>query len=131
MILKSMLIAGLGGFIGTMFRYLVDKFFEVQHITGFPWGTFTVNVLGSFLIGVFYGLLTKAHILSPAMNLFLITGICGGFTTFSSLSHDALTLLSHKEWMNFGLYVFFSFSLGLVAVYLGQSIIKNAAASAS
>lgn len=121
---KAMIIAGCGGFIGTCLRFLTGKFCHVVCNSPFPWGTFAVNVIGSFVIGLFFGLAEKAHVISPAMNVFLITGFCGGFTTFSSFSDDMFLLLQQKHGLYFGLYVGLSFLLGLLMVWLGRSLIK-------
>lgn len=85
---KAMIIAGLGGFIGTCLRFLTGKLAHVITVSAFPWGTFAVNIIGSFVIGIFFGLAEKTHVISPSMNVFLITGFCGGFTTFSSFADD-------------------------------------------
>ena len=121
---KSMLIAGIGGFIGTSFRYLISRYIQLNFLSFFPWGTFSVNIFGSLLIGVFYGLSEKGSFLTPEMRLFLTVGLCGGFTTFSSLSNDAFMLLQDKEWLKFISYSSLSFILGLFAVYAGRTIIK-------
>ena len=123
--LRSLLIAGTGGFIGTVLRFLVARYFQENTFSLFPWGTFTVNMIGSLLIGIFYGLSEKGNMLSPDVRIFLTVGICGGFTTFSSLSNDAFILLQEKEWLKLSLYASLSFFLGLVAVYLGRLFIKS------
>ncbi len=87
--LKLMLVAGAGGFFGTCLRYLSGKLFHwLAPASAFPWSTLTVNVVGSLLIGIFYGLADRHNMLTPAMNVFLITGFCGGLTTFSSFADD-------------------------------------------
>jgi len=123
--LKSLLIAGTGGFIGTVLRFLVSRYFQENTFSLFPWGTFTVNIIGSLLIGIFYGMSERGNLLSPEIRIFLTVGICGGFTTFSSLTNDAFMLLQEKEWLKVSLYASLSFFLGLVAVYLGRTIIKS------
>jgi CrcB protein len=123
--LKTMLIVGSGGFIGTILRFLVSRYFQENVFSLFPWGTFTVNISGSLLIGIFYGLSERGNILTPEARLFLTVGICGGFTTFSSLSNDAFILLQEKEWLKLSLYASMSFFLGLIAVYLGRILIKS------
>lgn len=124
--IKAMLIAGCGGFIGTCLRFLAGKFFHFVSHSGFPWGTFAVNIVGSFLIGIFFGLAEKTHLISPQMNVFLITGFCGGFTTFSSFADDMYLMVQSKNWLYFLVYVGFSFLLGLVLVWLGRSIVRPA-----
>ena len=121
---KSLLIAGVGGFLGTAFRFLVSRYIQVSYISAFPWGTFIVNILGSLLIGIFFGLSEKGNLMSPEWRIFLTVGICGGFTTFSSFSNDAFMLLQNKDWLRFIIYPTFSFFLGLVAVFLGRAFIK-------
>jgi len=121
---KAMIIAGLGGFIGTCLRFLTGKLAHILTASAFPWGTFAVNVVGSFVIGIFFGLAEKTHVVSPSMNVFLITGFCGGFTTFSSFADDMFLLLQQKHWLYFGLYVGLSFLLGLLLVWLGRSLVK-------
>jgi len=89
--LKTLFIAGTGGFIGTVLRFLVSRYFQENTFSLFPWGTFTVNIVGSLLIGIFYGMSERGNLLSPEIRIFLTVGICGGFTTFSSLSNDAFS----------------------------------------
>jgi fluoride exporter len=123
--LKTLLIAGTGGFIGTILRFFVSRYFQENTFSVFPWGTFSVNILGSLLIGIFYGMSERGNLLSPDLRIFLTVGICGGFTTFSSLSNDAFLLLMEKEWFKLSLYTSLSFFFGLVAVYLGRTLIKS------
>lgn len=120
--LRSILIVGLGGFIGSALRFLVTRWFQMQDVSTFPWGTFTVNIVGSFVIGLIFGLSERSNILTPEWRLFLTVGICGGFTTFSSLSNDAFILLQGREFLSVSLYITLSFFLGLVAVFLGRLI---------
>jgi CrcB protein len=119
-----MIIAGCGGFIGTCLRFLTGKL--AQHLchTPFPWGTFTVNIVGSFIIGILFGMAEKTHLISPSMNVLLITGFCGGFTTFSSFADDMYLLLQQKHWLFFTLYVGLSFLLGLALVWAGRTLVR-------
>lgn len=121
---KSILIVGFGGFIGTVARFLISRYFQENVTSLFPWGTFTVNIIGSLIIGIIFGISEKGDFLSPEIRLFLTVGICGGFTTFSSLSNDAFLLLRQEEWIRFAFYTSFSFFLGLLAVYAGRIMIK-------
>ncbi|MDD4641428.1 MAG: fluoride efflux transporter CrcB [Bacteroidales bacterium] len=123
--LKSIMIVGLGGFIGTVLRFLVSRSFQFNYATVFPWGTLTVNILGSFLIGVFLGISEKGHFMSPEWRLFLTIGLCGGFTTFSSFSNEAFMLLQGKELLRLAYYSGLSVFLGIGAVILGRLIIKT------
>ena len=122
---KTLMIAGTGGFIGTILRFLVSRYFQENTFSLFPWGTLSVNISGSLLIGIFYGLSERGNFLSPDVRIFLTVGICGGYTTFSTLANDSFMLLQEKEWLKLSLYTTLSFFLGLVAVYLGRIIIKS------
>lgn len=119
-----MLIAGLGGFLGTCLRFLTGKMCHVLPVSLFPWGTFIVNIVGSFLIGVFFALAEKGGLLSPAMNIFLITGFCGGLTTFSSFADDIYLMLQQRHWLIFMLYAVGTFAVGLLMVMLGRWAVK-------
>ncbi len=121
---RSMLFAGLGGFIGTILRFLVSKYFQLNFDTVFPWGTLIINIAGCFLIGIFLGIFEKGFIMSSEWRLFFTVGICGGFTTFSSFSNDAYMLLQNKELLKFSLYAGMSFVFGIVSVLLGKNLIE-------
>lgn len=122
--LKSILIVGFGGFIGTVARFLIMRYFQFTSTSIFPWSTFIINIAGCLLIGLIYGISKKNDVLSPEIRLFLTVGICGGFTTFSTFSNDAFLLIREQEWIRFALYTSFSVFIGLMAVYLGRFIIK-------
>lgn len=122
--IKTLFIVGLGGFIGTVLRFLVSRYFQMHVVSVFPWGTFTVNIIGSFLIGILFGLSEKRNIMSPEWRIFLTVGICGGFTTYSTFSNDAFILLQNNEFFRFATYSGLSFILGLFAVFFGRLIIK-------
>ena len=121
---KAMLIAGLGGFVGTCLRFLTGRLCHVLCVSAFPWGTFAVNIVGSFIIGVLFGLAEKTNLLTSSMNVLLITGFCGGFTTFSSLADDMFVLLQQRHWLLFGTYVLATFALGLLMVWCGRSVVR-------
>jgi len=82
-------------------------------------GTLTVNVLGSLLIGFIAGVSARTEVISPSMRLFLMVGICGGFTTFSSFTNENLTLMQNGQFLSVLLYTGFSIFFGFLAVYLG------------
>lgn len=118
------MIVGLGGFIGTVARFLISRFFQENVLSVFPWSTFIVNIIGCLLIGIIYGISEKGDVLSPEIRLFLTVGICGGFTTFSAFSNDSFLLIRDQEWVRVALYASLSLFLGLLAVYAGRFIIK-------
>lgn len=122
--LRSLFIAGFGGFIGTVLRYLLSRYIQENTFSVFPWATFWVNIIGSLLIGIIYGLSEKGSLLSADVRLFFTVGICGGFTTFSSFSNDTFLLLQEREYFRITLYATLSFGLGLLAVYLGRILSK-------
>lgn len=124
--LKAMLIAGLGGFAGTCLRFLTGRLCVLLFGAALPWATFAVNMSGSLLIGILFGLAERTSMLSPQMSLFLITGFCGGFTTFSSLSGEMLVMLQQRQWLQFGVYAGATFILGILLVWLGRAIVKAA-----
>lgn len=123
--LKMMLCAGLGGFVGCSLRYLSGKFFGwIAPTATFPWSTFVVNLAGSLLIGVLYGLAEHHRLTSPAMSALLITGFCGGLTTFSSFANDGYMLLLERHSGLFFLYTLVSVSFGLLMVLLGRQMVR-------
>ncbi len=117
--LRNLLIVGTGGLIGTVMRYLVQVHIEKLMGSTFPLGTFLINILGSFIIGVVYGLAEKGNLIGPEWRLFLAVGLCGGFTTFSTFSADTLNLLKDNSIVQILSYTGGSVLFGLLAVYLG------------
>lgn len=122
---KAMILAGVGGFVGTCLRYLTGKLCHLVMVGSFPLGTFVVNIVGSFIIGLLFGMGERHHALSPSMSALLITGFCGGFTTFSSFADDMYLLLQSRHWLGFGLYAGLSFVLGVAMVWLGRTLMRG------
>lgn len=123
--LRAIFIVGTGGFIGSVFRYIIHVLVEKEMASTFPWATFIANMLGCFLIGVVYAISEKGNLMSPEWRLFLTVGFCGGFTTFSAFSYNNLNLLKDNS-------VFYllgnaggSLFLGILAVYLGIVLIRT------
>lgn len=119
-----MLIAGTGGFVGTCGRFLVGKWSEALFHGSFPLGTFLVNIVGCFLIGLFFGLMERGNLITAGENVLLITGFCGGFTTFSSFANDMWVLGSKGDWMTFALYLAATVILGILLVWAGRALIR-------
>ncbi len=117
--LKQLLLIGAGGFIGSVARYLVSRLNTRIDWLSIPIGTLTVNVLGSLLIGFLIGISEKSPILTVEWRMFLMVGLCGGFTTFSSFTGENLVLLKNGQILPLLLYTALSIFLGFVAVYLG------------
>lgn len=122
--IRYMLLAGIGGFVGTCLRYLTGKLCHLWAVGGFPLGTFVVNIIGSFLIGALLGLAERENMLSTAANVMLVTGFCGGFTTFSSFADDIFLLVQHRQWSLFALYTILSLLIGVLMVWGGRLVTK-------
>jgi len=122
--MKYALLVFLGGGVGSMLRYAVGKLFQGALGT-FPLGTMTVNVLGSLLIGLFLGLGLKNGGFSETQTLLLVTGFCGGFTTFSAFTFENHAFIKTGDYTSFVIYTFGSLILGIAAVVLGLFLSKN------
>jgi CrcB protein len=122
--MRPLLFVGIGGGIGSIFRYLLSVFVGRHVPIVFPLGTFLVNISGCFLIGIFYSFATKYTGFNAEWRLFLITGICGGYTTFSTFSYDGLILLRQGSNLSFLLYMIGSVVLGLLATFAGAALFK-------
>lgn len=116
---KGIVLVGIGGMAGSIARYLA-AFLLTRLLPGaFPYGTFAVNVAGCFLIGAVVGLSEHYDWLTAEWRLFLATGFCGGFTTFSSFSYENIALLQDGDYATFAAYAGLSFVVGLAATFLG------------
>ncbi len=113
--LGNILLVAAGGAVGSVCRYLLSS----VHVALFPWGTLTVNVLGSLLIGLLAGLSGRG-ILSPELKLLLVTGFCGGFTTFSTFANESFGMMKAGEVLTAAVYVGVSVSVGILAVWGGM-----------
>ncbi|MDJ0580848.1 fluoride efflux transporter CrcB [Crocosphaera sp.] len=118
------LLVFLGGGLGSCCRYLISKIINEQIETIFPWGTLTVNLIGCLIIGIIIGLIEKFPI-HPYWILFLVTGFCGGFTTFSSFSLENNLLLRDQKHTLLLVYTMFSLLWGFAATFLGLILIKR------
>jgi CrcB protein len=121
---KSLLIVGLGGGIGSCFRYLTSVVTHKYIQSAFPWATFLVNVIGCLLIGVLIGFFAKQQVENPALKLLFVTGFCGGFTTFSAFALENLKLFQSGNSLLALLYIASSVLLGILAVWAGMMIMK-------
>ncbi|MDE6390455.1 MAG: CrcB family protein [Duncaniella sp.] len=122
--LKEMLIAGCGGFAGTAGRYLVGRIVSAVWHGSMPLGTLAVNVLGCLLFGLFFGLLENSRLTTSAQSLLLITGFCGGFTTFSAFAGDMWNLALKGDWASFALYLSLSIASGILCVWAGRALVR-------
>ena len=122
--LKNFLFVGLGGFVGSIGRYYISKLDILPGLTTIPVKTLLANVIGSLLIGLLSGFFDKSTILTSELRLLLMTGFCGGFTTFSTFTNENMTMLKNGDFFNVFLYTGLSIFFGFVAVYLGYSVSK-------
>lgn len=121
--LKALLLVGSGSFIGGALRYLISQLMKPCG-AGFPLGTFCVNILGCFLIGLLYGLFSKYSTTSGDWCLLLTTGLCGGFTTFSTFCNESMTMVQNGNWGTMVIYIGGSVLLGILAVLLGHFAVR-------
>lgn len=121
---RILLLVGTGGLIGSIARYLTASYFTKVFPSSFPYGTFIVNIVGCLIIGIIYGLSERFNWLTPEWRLFLATGICGGFTTFSSFAYENIKLIQDGNFFVFSIYSIASFTLGLFAVFIGLTLTK-------
>lgn len=116
--MREFLLVGIGGMIGSMARYAASLLLPAL---SFPLATFVVNILGCLIIGIVFGYTQQGNI-NPALRLLLATGICGGFTTFSTFSAETLLLLRDGNILLAMLYVGGSLSAGIFCTWLGMRL---------
>ena len=123
--MKNLLIVALGGGIGSALRYLIQETIHKQfdHIT--PYGTFVVNMIGCFLIGLFMGWVENEKYLTETTNLLLISGFCGGFTTFSTFALQSDGLMLSQKPLQAILYIGLSVMVGMALAYWGLKLGKS------
>lgn len=118
------LLVAAGGALGSVLRYFTGLAALRLMGPNFPWGTLTVNVVGGLLIGLFAELIARKFGATAELRLFLITGILGGFTTFSAFSLDAVTLIERGEPVLAGVYIGASVLLSVLAVFAGLALVR-------
>lgn len=123
--MKLLLAIALGGAIGAVGRYLVSSQMAHWFGTGFPLGTLTVNVVGSFAMGVIVELSALAWSPSPALKVFIVTGLLGAFTTFSTFSLDVAVLVQRDATMVAALYVILSVILSISGLFAGLAVARS------
>ena len=120
--MREFLLVFIGGGLGSALRYIFNRLIPDG---SFPYSTLTVNMIGSFLIGVIVGYLISNNMLKTDYYYFLIIGICGGLTTFSAFSLENLNLLRSNEILNSILYILISVFLCIVLAYIGFTLINK------
>lgn len=122
--MKTILLVGIGGAIGSILRYLTTLLVSRFWSAHFPLATFLTNVLGCFLIGLFVGILDKNHLTESQWKWFLITGFCGGYTTFSTFANENFSLFRDQFHLMALAYIAASVCIGLLAVWFGLFVTK-------
>ncbi|PEJ56389.1 fluoride efflux transporter CrcB [Bacillus sp. AFS017336] len=118
-----MIIIGIGGGIGAICRYALGNYVNKKHTTIFPFGTFVINILGSFILGLTNHLYLDQSI-STTMWLFIGVGILGGFTTFSTFGYEAIQLILSKKFKTALSYIILSTIISIFCAYIGFHLFR-------
>lgn len=119
--MKTILIVGLGSALGGMLRFLLFKVTNNSE-SFFHIGTLTANIIGCLILGLIVGFVDKGNELSSNMKAFLIMGVCGGFTTFSTFINDSFTTFRNGDMLYSFLYILASIIIGILFLFLGYHI---------
>jgi fluoride exporter len=122
--IRQILLVGSGGAAGSIVRFLINRAMAAQGAIAFPISTFVINLTGCFLIGVFSGIFLGDDAGNIQWKLLLVTGFCGGYTTFSAYSAENLRLLQSGQISTAVAYILLSTVIGIAAVWLGIKLIK-------
>lgn len=116
--MKNYLIVGIGSALGGMTRYFLSNFVYKFLEPIFPYGTLVVNVVGSFLIGIFLFYLDANELISSEVRIFLTIGFCGGLTTFSTFTYETFKLIQNSEFLFSGLNILLNLFLTLLGILI-------------
>jgi fluoride exporter len=122
--MPPLLLVMIGGALGAGFRYHIARVALLQLGPAFPWGTWLVNLLGGFLMGVLAGTLARFSEGGESLRLFLGVGVLGGFTTFSAFTLEAYNMLARGEWVIAAAYAVSSVTGSIVALILGLAMVR-------
>jgi len=121
---RAIILVGIGGGIGSIFRYLTNVFVAKYFQTIFPLATLLANILGCLLIGILLGFFERQQLSNPDLKFLFITGFCGGYTTFSAFASENINLFQSSNSLVAFLYIAVSVLVGLLAVWLGLMLTK-------
>lgn len=122
--MSRIILVAIGGALGALARYWLGSFIASRWPLAFPLGTLTINVSGSFVIGLFLALATERYNFDPGWRLLFSVGFLGAYTTFSTFEYETIKLIEEGRGMEAALYVACSVILGFVAVWLGLSLAR-------
>jgi CrcB protein len=122
--MKEAILVFMGGGAGSLLRYLAQSWVGKWYQSQFPWGTFLINISGCLLIGFLLGIIDRQTTPATEWKLLLVTGVCGGYTTFSTFSNEGLTLFKQGYYTYFFTYILGSVILGLLATFAGWAMTK-------
>jgi fluoride exporter len=118
--MRAVVAVGVAGFFGSVARYGIDGFVSQRTGEAFPWGTFVVNVSGSFLLGLLFALLIEGRVIvAPWLRSAVTVGLVGAYTTFSTLTLETFRLIEDGALVGAGVNALGSLAVGLVAMYIG------------
>ncbi len=123
--MRNILFVAMGGMLGSVLRYLLAGFIANSFPSAFPFGTFVVNLLGSFIIGAAFGVTERYEWFNDGWRIFLAAGFCGGFTTFSAFAFENVQLLLDKNYGTFAAYSIASFVVCVAAALAGLMLFRS------
>lgn len=123
--MQAWLLVAVGGAVGACMRFGIGELMALLFGRNFPYGTLTVNVVGSFIMGLAYALISHGHVLEHPIKPLLMVGILGALTTFSSFALDTVVLMQHGDWLKAGLNMFLNLLICLLMVYLAMQLVPS------
>ena len=122
--LRAIILVGVGGGIGSIFRYLTSVFVGKYFNTVFPFATFIANIVGCLIIGLLFGFFERHQLTNPDLKYLFVTGFCGGYTTFSTFAAENFNLFQSENSLTAFAYIAASVLVGLLAVWAGVALTK-------